>query len=54
MDLEETVRYLIGESGPQLPIEEYEVRIDEMLERMDSKELLGWINIALLHMREGE
>lgn len=47
MTLEENIRHYIGESGPQLPEDEYEARIDEMLNDMTAKELLHWISMIL-------
>lgn len=45
--LEELVRHQIGESGPQLPSEEYEERIERELERMSTDELLRLISVVL-------
>lgn len=45
--LEDRVRYLIGESGPQLPTQEYEDRIHDELSDMKPDELLRWISLAL-------
>ena len=47
MTLEEKVRHLIGEEGPQLPTEEYHDRIDEQLKHMTAGELLMRISMAL-------
>lgn len=47
MTLEDNVRCIIGESGPQLPADEYEARIDEVLERATPADLLRWISLAL-------
>jgi hypothetical protein len=46
-NLNEHVRYLIGQSGPELMTPEYGERIDNMLERMSAGELLEWISHAL-------
>lgn len=46
-DLDERVRYLIGESGPQLPTQEYEDRIEQELMYMKPADLLRWISHAL-------
>jgi hypothetical protein len=45
--LEERVRYLIGQEGPQLPSDEYEARIDGILEAMTPGELLSKISLVL-------
>jgi hypothetical protein len=47
MNLNEQVRYQIGEEGPQLPEIEYYNRIDEQLERMSNAELLLKISNVL-------
>jgi hypothetical protein len=51
--LEEQVRYLIGEGGPQLPSVEYECRIDDVIDNMSNAELLRWISLAVEDMRHG-
>jgi len=46
-NLDEHVRYLIGQSGPQLPATEHEDRVHDILSSMSASELLGWISRAL-------
>ena len=45
--LEDRVRDLIGARGPQLPVYEYNKRIEEELDRMSCADLLYWISLAL-------
>lgn len=45
--LEEVVRTYIGNGGPQLPADEYEERIDEILEEMTAADLLRYLSNAI-------
>lgn len=47
MTLEEQVRQIIGDGGPQLPTSLYEARINEELDNMSPRELLYLISLAL-------
>ena len=45
--LEERVRDLIGDEGPQLPVWEHDRRIDQRLAEASPADLLRWISAAL-------
>lgn len=51
-DLEDRVRKVIGDGGPQLPSDEYEERIDRELEHATPVDLLRWMSIAMDDMLE--
>ena len=49
--LEERVRDLIGDEGPQLPVWEHDRRIDQRLAEASPADLLRWISAALAALK---